>query len=107
MNALENAIQKKEIANTIIKQIHRHELCAIGARNLTSMSSTPFGGLMFDAALFGRKKCKVAITLTADDLYDICIFTGPSLKCFASAKGVFAEDLTEIVVDLVEKRFAA
>ena len=105
---IQNAIEKKEVAKTIISQINRMELMAIGAKNFVSLSSTDFGGVQFDASLFGRKRCKVAIVLTGEDLYNVCVFTGKLCdKVAGSAKGVFCEDLTGVVVELVEKRFAA
>jgi hypothetical protein len=102
-----NAAEKLEVAKTIKSQIKFTELMAIGAKNFLSLSTTDFGGLLFDASLFGRKKCKVAIILTAEDLYNVCVFSGKMCeKVVGSAKGVFCESLEEVVVSIVEKHFA-
>ncbi len=107
VTTLEETLRKKEVAKTIASQFDRNELWAIGAQKLQSLSSSKFGGLMFNASLFGRKKCVVAILLTGDDLYNIAVYIGKNLTCIGSAKGVFAEDMTCQVVNIVEKRFAA
>lgn len=106
--AIERALEKKEVAKAIMSQISRNELWAIGAKNFISLSTTDFGGLQFDASLFGRKKCKVAIILTAEDLYNVCVFKGKLCdKVVGSARGVFCENLEEVVIEIVEKHFAA
>lgn len=102
---LEIALEKKQVAQTIKSQIARNELWAIGAKNFISLSSTSFGGLQFDCSLFNAKRCKVLIILTGEDLYNVALYRGPKLISCGSAKGVYAEDLTAVVVDLVEKRF--
>lgn len=101
-------MEKLQVAQTIRSQISTRELLAIGAKNYVSLNTTDFGGLQFDASLFGRKKCKVLIILTGEDLYNVCVFKGKLCeKVVGSAKGVFCEDLTEVVVNIVERNFAA
>ncbi len=106
--AIENALEKKEVAKTILSQINRMELMAIGAKNYVSLSSASFGGLQFDASLFGRKQTRVVICLDGNDLYNVAVYkkTAKGLTRFASAQDVYAENLTDFVVSLVEKRFA-
>ena len=101
-------MEKLEVAKTIRSQINPMELMAIGAKNYISLNTTDFGGLQFDASFFGRKKCKIVIILTGADLYNVCVFKGKLCeKVVGSAKGVFCEDLTEAVVGIVERNFAA
>lgn len=101
-------MDKMEVAKTIKSQIRWNELFAIGAKNYVSLSSSNFGGLSFDASLFGKKKCKVAIELNGADLYNVCVFKGKMCeKLVGSAAGVFCEDLTDVVVSMVEGHFAS
>ncbi len=99
-----------EIARTIISQIRKTELMAIGAKGFTALSRNDLrlGGLMFQASLFGRGKCKVIIELNGRDLYNVTIVTGRAFdKTVSASNDVFCEDLEGFVVAPLEKHWAA
>jgi hypothetical protein len=97
----------RALATTIKSQIQPMELCAIGATKFVALKERDayLGGLQFNASFFGRKNCKVIILLHASDTYHVAVYAGRSLKYVGGAKDVYAEDLTGIVVELVEGFF--
>jgi len=97
-----------EIAQAIRGQIRTTELWAIGAKNFCVIPAGKqvSGGLVFDASLYGRGRCRVAIGLNGKDLYDVLIMTGRGYtKILAEFKDVFCEDLESFVVGALENKF--
>lgn len=96
-----------EIAKTIKSQIIPTELWAIGAKNYVALSESEkaLGGLAFDASLFGKRRCKIIITLNHRDLYNVELQSAKGTQ--KACSDVFCEDLTYSVVKMAEEWFNA
>jgi hypothetical protein len=84
------------IAQTILSQLGGNKFCALtGAKNFSFDSKDQCGALIFAIGRNSKGVNRVAVTLTADDLYDITFYSLRSLKLTKKAEvtGIYADML--------------
>jgi hypothetical protein len=111
-------VSEREVAQTILRQIGTNNRMAVGARDPVAFGPRDGEGLGVDArrgggVMFrvgaGRPFQKVIIGLRADDTYDVRYISAPtataSLNPVVDVRkhGIYAENLGEVVYDLVNK----
>lgn len=84
------------IAQTILAQLGGNKFAVMtGAKDFSFDSKDQCGSLIFKIGRNSKGVNRVAITLTADDLYDVSFYSLRSLKLTlkAESKGIYADML--------------
>jgi len=91
-----------QIAQTILAQLGGNKFAVMtGAKNFAFDSKDQCGSLIFAIGRNSKGINRVAVTLTADDLYDVTFYSLRSLKLTTKgeAKGIYADRLRDVFTE--------